>query len=173
MPATLSVKQATGAAPTYTTATSVRQNSDDTANPGTNNPLVKPTSGTNYGFWKSFCLNVDVAPAVQVNNIRFFTPGSLGWTGVVLYGNSASGYTQATGTIGITGDQLTLTAYPQLAGAPVLATGWTSGSPLTVPGTLTNINDKSNFVVLQANVSTSAVAGSLAAVTCTFRYDEV
>ena len=173
MSATLSVKQASGSSPSYTTISNLRHNTDDTVNPGTNNPLIKPTIGSNYGFWKAICLNVDVAPAVSINNIRFFTPGSLGWTGVILKGNSASAYTEATGTTGVSGDELTTIAYPSLAGAPVDSAGWLAASPLTVPGTLVNVSDKSDFVVLQANISTSAVAGTLAPVTVTFRYDEI
>jgi hypothetical protein len=173
MSAVLSVKQATGASPTYTTITNLRHNTDDTANPGTSNPLVKQPFGNGYGFWKSICLNVDVAPATLINNIKFYTPGSLaGWTGVTLFGNGASAYTEASGTAGFIGDQLTVGIYAGLYGAPVDLTGFVAASPLSVAGSLVNINDKSDFVVLQAIVSTGASAGTLPAVTFAFRYDE-
>lgn len=166
MSATTSIKQVVGAgAGTATTITNLRHNTDDTVNPGTTNPLVKPNSGTNYGFWKTVYLNADTAPSGVINNVRFFSDGTIGWTGVTLYGGTTTAYTEATGTAGTTGD-LSGTATTDIS-------TYTSGSPLAVAGSITAATGAiSAYVVLQARVSTAAVAGTLAAETTTFRYDE-
>lgn len=166
MSATTSIKQVVGSgAGTATTITNLRHNTDDTINPGTTNPLVKPAAGSNYGFWKTVYLNADTAPSGTINNVRFFTDGTIGWTGVVLKAGTTAGYAQATGTAGTAGDVSGV--------ATVDASTYTSGSPLSVGGSITAATGViSNNVVLQAVVSTAAVAGTLAAETTTFRYDE-
>lgn len=165
MPATTSIKQRTAAA-TDTTITNLRHNTDDTPNPGVVNPLVKPSSGFNYGFWKTVFLNADTTPSNTINNVKFFSDGAIGWTGVVLNGGTNAAYTQATGTAGATGD---------VSGVAItdVAT-YTSGSPLAVPGSINNPSTGkiSDFVVLQAKVSNTAVAGTLPTEVLTFRYDE-
>ena len=168
MSATVSVKQRTGSAgsPTDTSITNLRHNTDDTANPGTTNPLVKPSSGFNYGFWKTIFLNADTTPSGSITNVRFFSDGSISWTGVSLNCGTTNTYTQATGTVGVSGD---------ISGvATTDVATYTSSSPLYVPGSITNPNTGkiSDFVVLQAKVSPSAVAGTLPAETLTWRYDE-
>jgi len=163
MPATVSIKQCTGTTPDVTTITNLRHNTDDTANPGTTNPLVKPApAGTNYGFWKTVYLNADTSPSGTINNIRFFSDGTIGWTGVILKGKTVATYVQATGTEGVTGDELT--------GATNVES-YTSASPLSVPGSITNPSTGkiSDYVELQAVVSDAAVAGALGAETLTFR----
>ena len=54
------------------------------------------------------------------------------------------------------------------------AATFTSAAPLSVPGTISNPNTGkiSDYVVMQAVVGTTAVAGTLAAETITFQYDE-
>jgi hypothetical protein len=166
MPATTSIKQRTSTS-TDTTITNLRHNTDDTANPGTVNPLVKPSAGTNYGFWKTVFLNADTTPSSVINNIRFFSDGTIGWTGVTLKGGTTATYTQATGTVGLTGTVSSV--------ATTDVATYTSGSPLSVGGSISNPNTGkiSDFIVLQANVSTSAVAGTLPTETLSVRYDEV
>jgi hypothetical protein len=166
MSATVSVKQVVGGgAGTATTITNLRHNTDDTINPGTTNPLVKPAAGTNYGYWKTVYLNADTAPSNVINNVRFFSDGTVGWTGVTLYSGTTTAYTQATGTAGTTGDVSSV--------ATTNIETYTSGSPLSVSGSITAATGViSANVILQARVSTSAVAGTLAQETTTFRYDE-
>jgi hypothetical protein len=166
MPATLSVKQAVGATPTLTSITNLRHNTDDTVNPGTTNPLVRPAAGTNYGFWKTVFLNADTTPSGTINNIRFFSDGAIGWTGVVLNAGTNASYTQATGTVGTTGDVSGV--------ATVDVATYTASAPLSVAGSINNPSTGkiSDYVVLQAAVGTTAVAGTLASETLTWRYDE-
>ncbi|MGH7204520.1 MAG: hypothetical protein ACREHC_08845, partial [Candidatus Levyibacteriota bacterium] len=79
----------------------------------------------------------------------------------------ASGtYTQATGTPGTTGNASTL--------ATTDISRYTSGAPKALSGSISNPSTGriSDYVAMQISVSTSAVAGTLAAETLTFSYDE-
>jgi hypothetical protein len=166
MPATVSVKQSVGAGPTNTTITNLRHNTDDTVNPGVVNPLVRPTVGSNYGYWKTVFLNADTTPDGTIDNVRFFCDGTIGWTGVELFAGTDSAYTQATGTPGVTGNVSAV--------ATTNITSYTSLAPLAVPGSITNPSTGkiSDYVVLQAKVGVTAVAGTLPFETLTMRYDE-
>ena len=166
MSATVSIKQSTGVTPTNTTITNLRHNTDDTANPGVVNPLVRPTSGFNYGFWKTVFLNADTTPDGTIDNVRFFSDGSIDWTGVQLLAGTTPTYTQATGVVGVSGNVSAV--------ATVDAGSYTFASPLAIPGSLSNpaTGKISDYIVLQAKVSTSAVAGTLPFETLTVRYDE-
>lgn len=166
MAATVSVKQATGAGPTTTTITNCRFNTDDTVNPGTTNPLVKPAASVNRSYWKTVYLNADTSPSGTINNCKIYSDGTIGWTGCTLYIGSTGTYTQATGTPGTTGnDSSVATANIQ---------NYTSGAPKSLTGTISNPSTGriTDYVVMQVDVSTSAVAGTLSAETLTFQYDE-
>lgn len=166
MAATVVTKQSTSTGPTNTTVTNVRFNTDDTANPGTTNPLVKPAAGTNRSFWKTVYLNADTTPSGTIDNVRIYSDGTIGWTGVTVYAGSTGSYTQATGTGGTTGDDSSV--------ATANIQNWTSGSPKVLTGTISNPSTGkiTDYVVLQADLSTSAVAGTLSAETITWKYDE-
>lgn len=166
MAATVSVKQANSTGPTATTVTNVRMNTDDTVNPGTVNPLVKPAASVNRSYWKTVYLNADTTPSGTINNVKIYSDGSIGWTGCTLYVGSTGTYTQATGTPGTTGNDSSV--------ATALMSNYTSGSPKSLTGTISNPSTGkiSDYVVMQTDVSTSAVAGTLSAETITFQYDE-
>jgi hypothetical protein len=166
MAATVNIKELNGAsAGTPTTSTSARFCTTDSAAPGTNYPLVKPSSGTNYSYIKTFYLNADTTPTGTINNIKWYTDGTIGWTGVTISVKTSSSYTQATGTEGTTATAMS---------GGTDASTYTSASPLSVTGTLSNPSTGkiSDYVLMQAAVSTSAVAGTVAAETITWRYDE-
>lgn len=166
MAATVSVKQSVGAGPSNTTITNLRFNTDDTVNPGTTNPLVKPAAGTNRSYWKTVYLNADTSPSGTINNCKIYSDGTIGWTGVTLYLGSSGSYTQATGTPGTTGDDSSV--------ATADIAGFTSGAPKSLTGSIDNpaTGKITDYVVMQTDLSTSAVAGTLAAETLTFQYDE-
>ncbi len=166
MAATVVVKQSVGAGPSDTTITNLRFNTDDTVNPGTTNPLVKPAAGTNRSYWKTVYLNADTSPSGTINNCQIYTDGTIGWTGVTLYGNSTGTYTQATGTPGTSGDDSSV--------ATADMSGWTSGATKGLTGSIDNPSTGkiTDYVVMQTDLSTSAVAGTLAAETITFQFDE-
>lgn len=166
MAATITIKEANGAGPSINTITALRLCTKDVHNPGTTYPLVKPTSGTNRSFWKSFYLNADTAPTGTINNIKFYCDGSIGWTGITLYVGTTPTYTEASGTDGETGDDSGV--------ATDNIEDYTSASPLTVSGAIHNptTGKMCDYVVLQADLSTSAVLGALSAETLTWSYDE-
>lgn len=166
MAATVSVKQAVSSGPTVQTITNCRFNTDDTIDPGTTNPLVKPSAGTNRSYWKTVYLNADTTPSGTINNVKIYCDGTIGWTGCTLFIGSTGTYTQATGTPGTTGnDSSVATANIQ---------DFTSGAPKQLTGSIDNPSTGkiSDYVVMQVDLSTSAVAGTLAAETLTFQYDE-
>lgn len=166
MAATVSVKQANSTGPTATTITNVRFNTDDTVNPGTTNPLVKPAASVNRSYWKTVYLNADTSPSGTINNVKIYCDGSIGWTGCTLYLGSTGTYSQATGSAGTSGDDSTV--------ATANIQNYTSGAPKSLTGSISNPSTGriSDYVVMQVDVSTSAVAGTLSTETVTFQYDE-
>lgn len=171
MAATTSIKEVNGVSSgTATTVTSSRLCTTDSVSPGTTNPMVKPLSGTNLSYYKSYYLNADTTPTGTINNLKVYTDGSIGWTGVTLKLGTKSTYTQATGTAGTTGTD----AATALSITMTDASTYTSGSPLSLTGTLSNPSTGkiSDYLIVQATVSTSAVPGTLASETVTFQYDE-
>jgi hypothetical protein len=166
MAATISVKEVNGGAtPVATTITNLRFCTADDYNPGTDNPCVKPSEGFNYSYKKTIYLNADTSPSSIINNIKFFCDGTIGWTGVTIEVAVADSYTEPTGDEGTSGDDN--------EGTDI--SSYTSASPLSLTGSIENPNTGkiSQYLELQAVVSTDAVAGALAAETLTFRFDEV
>jgi hypothetical protein len=157
------------------TSINTRLNAEDAhTTAGTTNPILKPSSGTNYSYWAVTRLFYDGSGTGTINNIRWFTDGSNGLgTGRGLNVNTATGYVQATGTVGETGTELTTGNYATLAGAPSNAFAYTTGSPLTVPGSVTNPSTAyfADFVVMQATVADTAAAGASSTETISWRYD--
>lgn len=166
MAATVSVKQANSTGPTSTTITNLRFNTDDTVNPGTTNPLVRPAAGTNYSYEKTVYLNADTTPSNTINNVKIYSDGAIGWTGCTLKIGARGTYSQATGTPGTTGNVSTL--------ATTDIQRYTSGAPKALTGSITNPSTGriSDYVVMQVAITNSAVAGTLPAETLTFQYDE-
>jgi hypothetical protein len=178
MPATVTIRRHTGAGPTKTDITGIntRANAEDAhSTAGTTNPIQIPGAGTNYSYWVATRLSVDVTPAGTINNLRWYTDGANGFgTGVTCKAQDATGYVQATGTPGVTGTQLTTGNYATLTGAPVDAFTFTSGSPKSVTGTLSNpsTGDVGNYMVYQVEVGTTAGPGATPQETFTWKYDE-
>lgn len=165
--ATVSIKQCTGAGPTTTSVTNVRFNTDDTVNPGTVNPLLRPSAGTNYSYTKTVFLNADTTPAGTINNLFFYYDNSADWTGVTIYVGASSVYTQATGTIGTTGNASTL-ATTNIDRYSALASAKTISGSISNPST----GKISDYIAMQTRITNSAVAGTLATKTLTIQYDE-
>lgn len=166
MAATVSVKESNGSVPTATTITNARYNTNDVYNPGTSDPLVKPAAGMNYSFWKMHYLNADTTPSGTIDNVKWYTDGAIGWSGCTLYVGVHSVYSQATGTIGTTGDVFSAASYA--------AASFVSAVPLSISGSIDNPSTGkiTGYIVSQVGVSTSASAGTLAQETIYWRYDE-
>lgn len=175
MAATVVVKQATGSGPTLTTITNLRfKTADDPSGTDTTYPLVRPSAGSNYSYVVWLLLSASTTPAGTINNVKFYTDGTLftdsSLVGVLrVKGITTASYTQAAGTPGTSG---TLSAAVYTSGADW--NGWTSGSPLSVSGSITNPSTGtiSDYVALQAIVTTDQEIKTETAETLTWRYDE-
>lgn len=177
MAATVTIRRHTGAGPTKTniTGTTSRAATADDPAAGTTNPIPIPAAGTKYSYWVVTRLSADATPAGTINNIRWYTDGANGsGTGVTIKGMDASGYVQASGTPGDTGLQLTVGNYATLSGAPADIFTFTSGSPKTLAGSISNpsTGDFGAYMVYQYEVGTTAGPGVTPAETFTFKYDE-
>lgn len=180
MAAIIIINRKTGAGPTNTAITSGNTRASASDNPYTTetaNPVPIPGAGTNYSYWVNTRLECTQAPTTSVNNLKWFTDGtdSTG-TGVGINVATANTYGQASGTLGTTGDQLTVANYgdgiDDLNGAPADAFTYTSGSPLSVTGSISGTGEFGDLVVYQFTVGTSAAAGTTPAETFTWQYDE-
>lgn len=161
MVATVQIVEKNGTAGTNTQKDggTIRFKNADNATVDTNNPLVVPTSGTEYSYEKWTRLKVTVAPDTNISNLKFYTDGSNGWTGVGLHAKAVTAYATpalATATTGYTN-----------------AFTYTSGSALDLgTAAVTGTGEKGDHAVLIMTVGTSASAGVLTAETATYSYDE-
>lgn len=170
------IRRLTSTGPTATDITGINTRADTIdshTTADTSNPIKVPNSGSNYSYWVVTRLDATVAASTNINNIKWYTSGSnnLG-TGVTCNVNTATGYTQASGTPGTTGIQLTVGNYSTLAGAPTNAFAYTSGSPLSVTGSAGNSTGQfGDRVVYQIAVDSTAGDGPTPQTTFTWQYD--
>ncbi|HJS83612.1 MAG TPA: hypothetical protein VJ742_12335 [Nitrososphaera sp.] len=176
MAATVIINRLTGSGPTKTAITNgnTRLSYSDAASPGTNDPVVVPTSGTNRSWWATTRLECTAAPSNLINNIKWYSDGSSFGTGLTCVGNTSTGYTQATGSggAGTSGTTLNTTNYSTLAGAPADVTTHTSGSPKSVSGSTSTAQEFGDRFVFQLEVTSTASPGTTTARTFTWQFDE-
>ncbi|MEX2439694.1 MAG: hypothetical protein WD739_07415 [Actinomycetota bacterium] len=179
MAATVLIRHAHGAGPTYTdvSAGNTRHVTDDThVASGSTNPIPVPAAGSNYGYWVPYRLDATATPVGTISNLRAHTDGASGLpAGVTVVGETATTYVQPTGTPGTTGLELDTPDYATLAGSPVDVFGWTAGAPISIAGSLTNpaTGPFGDFLVTQMQVaSTVAAGGPVSAETLTILWDE-
>jgi len=162
MAATVQILEKNGAGPTTTDKTSgtVRHKNADDATVDLNNPMVKPGAGSDWSFEKWLRFNVSGGTYSQITNIKAYTDGANGWTGVNLWWKAVTSYaTPAEGS--------------SSAGYADAFT-YTSGSPLTLgAGPYTSTGEKADHLVSLMEVTSSAVGGVLAAETLTIAWDEI
>lgn len=154
-------KNGTGGTATDKTSGTVRFKNADNAAVDVNNPLVIPGSGLDWSYEKWLRLRADVAPSVQITNVKAYADGTNNFgAGVNVYAKAVTAYAtpvEGSGTASFA-DLFTYTA----------------GSPLTVGGgTYSGTGEFADHVVLEMSVGTNAAQGSLAAETLTFSYDEI
>jgi hypothetical protein len=178
--ATIEIREFVGAneAAGGTVVTAVRYCTNNTVAPGTNDPCVRPASGTNYSYEKYHALWCGATgPSGTISNIKWYPPddkpnaggGAIAWTGVDLYVGTADSYTQPAGTVGTSGTLSTIAttdAFATYDSASMLSVGLKSGY---TNGADTRVSD---FVVTQMRIGTTAGPGTVAAATITIRYDE-
>lgn len=156
------------------TGINTRANAEDAHTiSGTTNSILVPAVGFNYSYWVSTRLSISAINQGTVDNLRWYTDGTNNFgTGITCIGNSASSYTQATGTTGQTGIQLNPSVYPSLASSPVDVFSFTSSSPKSVPGSASSAGDFGDFFVYQIEVASSAQSGATSQEVFTWKYDD-
>lgn len=163
MAATVQIVEKNGAGGTQTDKTSgtIRFKNADNSTVDTNDPLVKPTSGTDYSFEKWIRFNVSGGTYTQITNIEAYSDGSSGLgTGVGLFAKTVASYAtpaEATATTGYT-DFFT----------------YTSGSALSLgAGPFTSTGEKADHLVMIMTVDNTASGGVTSSETLTIAWDEI
>lgn len=140
--------------------TTVRFKTADNDTADTTNPLVKPTSGTNYSYEKWFKLQVTTGPDNNLTNLRFHRSAGSPSTGISdFYGevSQATGYSVPVGT----NSTLATVAMP------------TSATVLTNDnGTFTGTGQYGPWLVVQWDIATTASAGTQTTLTYRWTFDE-
>jgi len=162
------------------TVTNLRFNAEDTNNQDLLSPLIIPSSGTIFSFWKQIYLDCTVAPDTQVDNVQIYTDGTLGWgTGVTVQVGDQDPLHSSTVTTGydLADTQETMTNHTDITSETSLFT-FTSGSSRAVSISETSFiinaaGETTNYIVLQTNVASTATTGTKATETITWQYDEI
>jgi hypothetical protein len=182
--ATVIIQTAHGAGPTLTDITSAneRHTTDDTYTAaGTGNPIPIPAAGSNYSMWRSRRLSASVTPTTAINNLKWYSdgtnsaPSGVTWLAQAANVGATAGYRVATGVTGTSGDVLNTTNHTGLTGAPVDPFTFTSGSPKSLAGSLSNPSTGAfgdYFVTQLVVASTVAVTGAISAEVFTWQWDE-
>ena len=176
--ATVKIFRLTGSTPTETDITSIntRLNATDAhSTGGTTNPIKIPDSGTNYSYWATTRLNVTDNPdSNTVDNMKWYTDGSMDYgTGVGMNVAAASGYVQATGAEGETGDELGAT-HTDLINTVTGAGSYTSASPMAIDTSNTGTSSTGfigDWIAQQVTVDSTAGVGATSTETLTFQFD--
>jgi len=161
------------------TLTNLRFNNEDTNDQDTASPITITPSTTIYSFWKHVYLKCTAGPSVQINNVKVYTDGTLGWTGcTVKVGDDVCARNSTPSYAGYDpGLASVLTTHDTIATTTSLFT-YTSGSARSVTisesGSIINAtNETTDYVVLQLEVTDTASPGTAATETITFSYDEI
>jgi hypothetical protein len=154
-------KNGAGASTTDKTSGTIRFKNADDATVDLNNPMVVPTSGTDYSFEKWIRFNVSGGTYSQITNIKAYSDGSSGLgTGVGLYAKAVTSYAtpaEATSTSGYTN-----------------FFSYTSGSALTLgAGPYTSTGEKADHLVMICTVADTASGGLTSSETLTLAWDEI
>lgn len=176
MAATVQIRRASGAGPTFTDITSINtrhdlQDAHSTAN--TANPVRIPDAGTNYSHWVHTHLYISAADNSTISSILWYTDGggNLG-TGVDVIAGLPTAYDQSSINVaGETADEMatthaSLSIYSGIANVSGLANAWPVG------GTISGVGEFSDYVSTQFTVGSTASAGTSGSTTFYWQYDE-
>ena len=161
-PATIVVLKTYGSSgsPTEVTVTQPGLLSTDNNASPSSSPVVAPSVGTNYSYecWLRF--KCTVAPDNSVTNFKIWSSGVAFGTGLTIKVNSdaVTSYVTPVNTVSTQGTRVDFSTRD-------------SSSKITVGGTLTAIGDKSNFMVFQEEVISTATPGNKS-YTMNYQYDE-
>ena len=183
MAATVNIYELNGVppgTPTGKTSGTVRFKNADDAAVDLGNPLVVPTSLTEFSYQKYLRLRIDGGGFTQISNLRAYSDGASGFgAGVKVWYWTTGGYAQpeeppssvdpphypATGSPQTAaGDLFTRTAGAPIDLDAINAGPFANGSPAEWIG---------DFLVLVMEIETTASQGILPAETLTFAYDEI
>lgn len=163
MAATVQLIEKNGAGGTGTDKTSgnIRFKNADDSTVDLNNPMVVPTSGTDYSFEKWLRMNVTGGTYTQITNVKAYSDGANGLgTGVGLYAKAVTSYAtpaEATATTGYTD-----------------FFSYTSGSALSLgAGPFTSTGEKGDHLVMIMTVASTASNGVTPSETVTLAWDEI
>lgn len=132
--------------------------SADNATNSSANRVANPITAGNNSFEKWIKLYVDTAPDNQIDNIQFWTDGSIDANTTLDVGVTATGATPTASTSSV---------------ATTDATTYTSGSKLTWDaGPYTTTGAIDDYLVLQLQTTASAAAGNWTQETLNYSYDE-
>lgn len=163
MPATVQLVEKNGSTPTLTDKTggTIRFKNADNATVDLVDPMVKPTSGSDWSWQKWLRLNVTGGTYTQISNLRAYTDGSNGLgTGLNLWARAAASYATPA-------EETASTGYAN-------AFGYTSGSPLSLgAGPYTGTGEKGDHLVMALEVTSSASGGLTPSETLTVAWDEI
>lgn len=161
MAATITIQGCTGAnAATEAAITALMFRSNDAVTVTKANPITIPTGAAVYSYEKWVRFKDTVAPAVQCTNFKFWGPNAVPGTGLKIYaGTTNTGATPVNTASSVATTQQDTNYYDT---AHVLA----------IPGTLTTINQETDYLVTQLQVSNTAGQGDMAQQTFNYSYDE-
>lgn len=166
MPATvqiISYHGTTGTTETQVDGSNTRFKQADNDTVDAVNPIPIPGAGSNYSYIKQLRLKATTTPANTLSNIKAYMDGANGFgTGVSLNGKTNASYVDpgAQGTTALSGTSDMF--------------GYTSGSPLSITGSLNNPSTGGfgDYLEIQMAVTTTATQGNTGAETLTMTYDE-
>jgi hypothetical protein len=166
MVATVQIVEANGTAETLTQkdGSTLRFKNADNATVDALNPMVIPATGQDWSFQKWTQLNVTVAPATNLTNLKFYTDGT-GWSAADAFvkGWAAAETTYATPIAASGSSQFTADMFSYTSGAALdLGTAAVTGTGL-----------KGDHAHLALEVEAGATQGTLTAETLTYSYDEL
>ncbi len=132
--------------------------------PGNEHPLVKPTSSTKNSFCKTLAFGFSTGPATSCSDVKIYSDGAIGWTGITWYVGDQfpTTYVQSTGTEGDTGTEMTA-LYTGVVTSKSNFQNYTSAAPLAITMIkTTGTGIYTRYFIFQLTLSTSAVVGALA-----------
>lgn len=154
-------KNGAGGTPTDKSGGAIRFKNADNAAVDLSNPMVKPTSGSDWSFQKWLRLNVTGGSYSQITNVKAYTDGTNGLgAGVNVWAKAVASYatpTEETSSAGYTGAFVYTTASPLSLGA----------------GPFTGTGEKGDHLVLAMEITASASSGVTPAETLTLSWDEI
>lgn len=157
----------------------LRFNNEDTNDQDNASPITIPSGADVFSFWKHIFLHCTVAPSVLINNMKIYTDGALGFTGVTVDVGDGTQTKNSGSSAGYDpGQALVITTHDTIAAFTDFFT-FTSGAPRTVSiseasSQIDAIGELTDYIVLSMVVSNTAVQGIQSpAETGTWEWDEI